>query len=318
MPQDLIITTTRWTIWYSDGTPPPGVGTLNNSTGSVVAFTALHAGRTEIYAVNSSVSSNETDKVRVTVNVPSKLGNVTNGTGNATSGNSTAVVNLDNGSINDTITIEEIGDPINGTKDRGNRIGIDDSKPVKGANVTVNRSIEAALNDAGGYVHIRIEYNESQLGNIGENTPYIYKFVNGTGWAKLVAGKPSYCTANGRNTTANYVWVNVTNCSTFLLTGSPRATSAPSGSSGGSGTYPPGWHETPTVTATKAPAASTTATVAPPGERVTPRPVKAKPAAAKTATPAAETAKNGAPGFTAVFAITGLLAVAYAMMRRRE
>jgi len=107
---------------------------------------------------------------------------------------------------------------------------------------------------------------------------------------------------------------------TFGLVGS-----IPTG--GGGGTYPPGWHETPTapVTATKAPAASVTATAtaAPPGERVTLRPTKAKPAAAKTAAPAAEgttagTAKKSAPGFTAVFVIAGMLAVAYAMMRRRE
>jgi PGF-CTERM protein len=55
---------------------------------------------------------------------------------------------------------------------------------------------------------------------------------------------------------------------------------------------------------------------------VTPAPTK-KTAAAKTTTPAAkETAAGkpakGAPGFTAVFVIAGLLAVAYAMMRRRE
>ena len=31
-----------------------------------------------------------------------------------------------------------------------------------------------------------------------------------------------------------------------------------------------------------------------------------------------ETSKKDAPGFTAVFAIAGLLAVAYAMMRRRR
>ena len=75
----------------------------------------------------------------------------------------------------------------------------------------------------------------------------------------------------------------------------------------------------PAVTATKAPAASATATTAPPGDKVTPAPTK-KPAVTKATAPAAEgtTAKNGAPGFTAVFAIAGLLAVAYAMMRRRE
>nr|QNO42370.1 hypothetical protein LFOPHFOE_00010 [Methanosarcinales archaeon ANME-2c ERB4] len=95
---------------------------------------------------------------------------------------------------------------------------------------------------------------------------------------------------------------------------------------GGGGTYPPGWFETPTpaVTATKSstPSTTATATAAPPGERVTPAPTKVKPAAAKATAPAAEGttaggAKNGAPGFTAVFVIAGLLAVAYAMMRRR-
>ncbi|MEA3323555.1 MAG: PGF-CTERM sorting domain-containing protein, partial [Euryarchaeota archaeon] len=65
-----------------------------------------------------------------------------------------------------------------------------------------------------------------------------------------------------------------------------------------------------------------TATVAPPGEQVTPAPTKTKPAASKAAAPAAEgttTGKptNGAAGFTAVFVIAGMLAVAYAMMRRR-
>ena len=97
---------------------------------------------------------------------------------------------------------------------------------------------------------------------------------------------------------------------------------------GGGGTYPPGWFETPTptVTATKAPAASVTATAtaAPPGEHVTPTPAstKTKPAAAETTVPAAEgttagDAKKGAPGFTAVFVIAGMLAAVYVMMRRR-
>jgi parallel beta-helix repeat protein len=157
--------------WY---TTPSGIGTLNATTGSVVNFTARHAGRTEIYAVNGSVSSNEAYKVWITVNAPPETEDVANGTGNATSGNSTAIVNLNNRSVNGTITIEEIGDPLNGTEDLGNRTGLGtDSEPIKGANVTVNGSIVAALNDTGGYVHIRIDYNESQLGNIDENTLYI-------------------------------------------------------------------------------------------------------------------------------------------------
>jgi len=221
--------------WY---TTPSGIGTFNATTGSVVNFTARHAGRTEIYAVNGSISSNTINSVWITVNAPPETGNVANGTGNATSGDSTAIVWLNNRSINGMIIIEEIGDPLNGTEDIGNRTGLGtDTEPVKGANVTVNGSIEVALNDMGGYVHLRIQYNESQLGNIDENTLYIYKFVNGTGWVKLVAGNPSYCTANGRNTTADYIWVNVTNFSTFLLAGTPTATPTPpsSGSSGGGG-----------------------------------------------------------------------------------
>ena len=74
------------------------------------------------------------------------------------------------------------------------------------------------------------------------------------------------------------------------------------------------------MTATKALAASATATAtdAPPGECVTPAPTK-KPAAAKATAPAAEGTtvaepKKGAPGFTVVFAAAGVLA---AMRRQR-
>jgi len=225
--------------WY---TTPSGIGTLNATTGSVVNFTALHAGRTEIYAVNGSISSNETDSVCITVNAPTEIEDVTNGTGNATSGNSTAIVNLNNKSVNGTITIKELGNPLNETEDIGNRTGLGtDSEPIKGVNVTVNDSIKAALNDTGSYVHIRIDYNQSQIDGLGidENTLYIYKFVNGTGWVKLVQGNPSYCIADGRNTTANYIWVNVTNCSTFLLAGTPTVEPEPTAtrrrSSGGGG-----------------------------------------------------------------------------------
>ena len=97
---------------------------------------------------------------------------------------------------------------------------------------------------------------------------------------------------------------------------------------GGGGTYPPGWGvtSTPTVTATQTPTASATgtATAAPPGESVTPRPTITKPTATATETAAGAVAtdaakkKPGLPGFTAVFAIAGLLAIAYVMMRRRE
>jgi hypothetical protein len=90
----------------------------------------------------------------------------------------------------------------------------------------------------------------------------------------------------------------------------------PSGGSSVEGTYPPGWFETPTpaVTSTKA-LANATATAAPPA------PTKKTASAKITATAAEGTTTKpakGVPVFAAVLVIAGLLAVAYAMMRRRE
>ena len=92
---------------------------------------------------------------------------------------------------------------------------------------------------------------------------------------------------------------------------------APSGGGGG-GTYPPGWDEpTPTVTATAVP--GVTPGVTPPEEAVT-TPTETAVAEETPSVVAEETPtkKKGIPGFTAVFAIAGLLAIAYAMMRRRD
>jgi PGF-CTERM protein len=136
---------------------------------------------------------------------------------------------------------------------------------------------------------------------------------------KLVSGSNN-CTANGRNTTANYIWANVTHLCDFGVGGSAPAGSSSSSGGGGGGAYPPGWFGTLTPTVT--------ATAPPPGERerelehVTSTSTKAKPAASKATASAAEgttagDAKKGAPGFTAVFAIAGMLALAYVMMRRR-
>jgi len=86
---------------------------------------------------------------------------------------------------------------------------------------------------------------------------------------------------------------------------------------GGAGTYPPGWFATPTVTATAVPGVTPTAT--PPEEAVT-TPTKPAVAEKTPVVPAVEapTKKKGIPGFTAVFAITGMLAVAYLVLRRIE
>ena len=306
-------------IW---GTVPSGVGTLNDTTGSAVNFTAAHAGRTEIYAMNGSVSSNATYKVWITVNTQTNTTQVLNGSATATSGDSTVVVKLNNTTAPGMISITELGDPINSTTANGSANGLGTGvKLIKGVNITATTTITTALDDPNNWIHIKIKYNESQRGNLDEDTLFIYKYVTGTDrWVKLVTGSNN-CTKNDRNTSANYVWANVTHLCDFGLGGSSTSpTPAPTrrSSSGGGGG---GWGGIlePTATATKTPTASATwtATATPPKELMTPRPTTTATETAVDETMA--TPKKGLlPGFTAVFMIAGLLAAAYLVMRRRE
>ena len=111
-----------------------------------------------------------------------------------------------------------------------------------------------------------------------------------------------------------------TNTATANITILAKPAPTPSGG-GGDGTYPPGWFGTPTPTPAVTPTAtpSSGVTPTPAGDRVTPTP--SKPAAAG-ATPTASAGegptKKGPPGFTAVVAIAGMLAIAYMVMRRRR
>ena len=101
---------------------------------------------------------------------------------------------------------------------------------------------------------------------------------------------------------------------------------------GGEGTYPPGWFETPTptvavtvtATTTKTPAeseanASADVTATPPDESVTPTPAATQAHAAAARGTATEPPKGqGLPGFTAVFATAGCLLAVYVVVRRRR
>ena len=295
------------------------VGNFTWVDNTTTSFTAEHVGVTNITASNSGVTSSP---VQVTVNAPTNNTAVHDGNATATSGDSTAIVKLGNVSVTGEINITEIGDPLNSATAKGSTAGLGTGvELIKGVSITASQTVTYALNDSNhtSWIHIKIEYGDSQLGNLDESTLFIYKYVNGSGWVKLVSGSNN-CTANGRSTAANYVWANVTHLCDFGVGGSALVGS--SGSGGGSGgTYPPGWFDTsaPTVTATKAPSA---ATVAPPSDEVMPAPTKAKPATTPatkvpmTKSPAAEDANKGMPGFTAVFVIAGMLAIVYAMMRR--
>nr|QNO43309.1 hypothetical protein EFIOKIJN_00001 [Methanosarcinales archaeon ANME-2c ERB4] len=272
-------------------------------------------GRAYQTASNGSVTSSQ---AQVTVN-----GETNNTTVDeekvfeATSGDATV-----NGTFNDNLTgwieITAIGNATNSPDvNKSNpRSGLEPKdKAVSGVTVNVSGDITRELEEGNGTIRIEICYNVTTLTALGidASTLAIWEYNSTTEtWVKLPSTRSGTC-----------VYVDVYHPYTFGLVGS-KAAPAKTPSGGRGGTYPSGWliTPTPTVTATKAPAAPASATTAPPGDKVTPAATNVKPEAAKTDAPAAEgttagTAKNDAPGFTAIFAIAGMLAVAYAMMRRR-
>ena len=169
----------------------------------------------------------------------------------------------------------------------------------------------------------------TDVGDIQESTLQIYWYNNVTSaWEKLQTG---HSKVNGvapvhvyaTLTTAGRIAANVSSLSTFGLIGTAITGGGgrPHGSGGGSGTYPPAT-PTPTVTATATPTASPGATT-PPGEKMTSAPAKSQaagttPAAGDEAAPAKPEKKGLLPGFEGVFAIAGLLAIGYVMMRRKR
>ena len=302
--------------WTCDS---PAVGTINSSG----LFTASGVGTATVTVSATYGGVTKTDAAVVNVSAPTETVHVTGDNFSEEIDAGTAADVTVNGTFENSITgsidITPVADP---EETVGSYAFTVDAEALIGLTVTPNATIAAELADDNGTIRIEICYNATELASkgISLSTLAIWRYNTTTSqWVKMVADTPP-CVANGRDD--NCVWIEVNNLSTFALVGTKTKITPSGGGSGGSGTYPPGWLGTPTVTATKAPAATTTATAAPPDDKATPAPTK-KPAVTKATTSTAEsttaeTAKNGAPGFTAIFAIAGLLAVAYAMMRRRE
>ena len=284
------------------------IGSLTPVNDTATKFTADHVGITYITASNGSVTSNP---VQVTVNAGTDNTTFANKTTfRARSGDANVTGNFKN-NVSGWINATARGNATNSSEvNQSNpRSGLGSGdKVMGGVIVNVSKTIRSGLDARNGTIRIEICYNATTLDarGIDASTLAIWKYDNDAEkWVKQSSTRSGRC-----------VYVDVNHLCTFALVGSKAISGSGSGSGG---TYPPGWGApTSAVTATKAPAA----TDAPPGERVTPASTK-KPAASKAATPAAEgttagtPAKNGAPGFTAIFAIAGLLAIAYVLMRRR-
>lgn len=136
--------------------------------------------------------------------------------------------------------------------------------------------------------------------------------INSTGDFEVDNAGTTEVYAKSGTKESNHVTVHV-NAPTVTTTATP--TPSPSGRRGDGLAYPA---VTPTVTATPTPTMAALPTVTPP--ELVPTPTKTAVAEETPTTPVKETPtkKKDIPGFTAVFAIAGLLAIAYVMVRRRR
>ncbi len=148
---------------------------------------------------------------------------------------------------------------------------------------------------------------------------YIYHYNTATSkWEQLTT------TASGTSGGMNWIEAEPNHLSTFATMGiTSDDGDDDGGSSGGQSTYPPSGGggfalptATPTATATPAATATAVRTAKP---AATKKPAaEAAPAAGDDATPAKPEKKGLLPGFEGVFAIAGLLAIGYVMMRRKR
>ena len=309
--------------WTCDSTD---VGTIDLSSG---LFTACGVGTATVTVTAEYEGATKTDTAIVNVSAPTETvsvdgDNFTEVSIDAGTAADIAVNGTFDNNVTGSINITPISDPeatVN-YEFTGNDVAL------IGLTVTPDANITAELANGNDTIRIEMCYNEAELAskNINPSTLAIWRF-DGTEWVKMVAGNAP-CVDNGRQDTC--VWIEVNNLSVFALAGIVTTSSDNSdnsgGGGGGSGTYPPGWLETPTatVTATQSSSSTTPDTTAT-AERTASQAATKKPTVKATtaqasgsgATPDAPE-KKGLPGFEGAIAITGLLSIAYVMVRRKR
>jgi len=281
-------------IWWSSSTY---VGTIDYAG----YFKAAHAGHTEVYARSGTKESNH---VIVYVNAPMNNTTLSSDDSFTLESDNANVSGIFDDPVNGSVAVQAIGNVTAATI-----VGLGDGYEfTSGAVVNVSEEVHTALVGGNGTVTIKLCVSDSELQAMGLARSNVQIYVYNAGkWVGLTTTRIGTTDCYTADISAYLSKVTVGIGST-----------APSSSSGGGGTYPPGWFGTPTPTPTATPPPE--ATPAPAGEGVTPSSAKSAAAGvAPTTAPVKETpTKKGIPGFTAVFAIAGLLAIAYMVMRRRR
>jgi hypothetical protein len=209
--------------WLINGTTVKA--TENGVTAASYTNTSAAAGVWNVSAVANNTNGTdmqtwiwkvaETSETNVTgtTNFMTTLGDV-NVTGNFT-GNLTGWVN-----------VTDMGDDLTASPDVNDStltagLGTEDTA-FGGVYIDASQSnLESELAAGNGSMRIELHYTDAELTALGitdETALEIYKFNSTSGEWEIVRTK-AYCTAYGNNTTANYLWVNVTELCTFTLVG---------------------------------------------------------------------------------------------------
>ena len=190
------------------------------------------------------------------------------------------------------------------------------------------------------WILLNVSYSDADVTNVKEDSLRLYRWT-GTEWGEI--------TGSGVNPAKNYVYANLTSFSQIAVFGdptikpTPTPTPAPRRGGGGGGSSGPcdtdgdGYGDIDEIIMGTDPYdpcdpdPTCIACLASIGGRVLPKPAvkpqatpklvptpEPAPTSRPAPTPVPEPEKPGIPGFEAVFAVAGLLAVAYLMRRRKK
>jgi PGF-CTERM protein len=284
--------------WWSSSTY---IGTIDYAGD----FEADHAGHTEVYAKSGAKESNH---VIVYVNAPMNNTTLSSDDSFTLESDNANVSGIFDDPVNGSVTVQAIGNVTAATT-----VGLGAGYVfTSGAIVNVSGEAHTALEEGNGTVTIKLCVSDSELRAMGLARSNVQIYVYNDS-----AGRVGLTTTRVGTTDCYTADISVYLSEVTVGIGSKPAPS-PSGG-GGDGTYPPGWFGTPAPTAVPTSTPPPGVTPAPAGGGVTPAPAKPAGAGKTPAVPAGEEpTKKDIPGFTAVFAIAGMLAIAYMVMQRRR
>jgi len=286
-------------------------GTIDYNTGNFTA-NQYRAGRTEVYAKSGA---KESKPVIVYVNALNNSTSFNDYNFTLKSGKATMTGTF-NSQVDGGATVKAVGG-VAGAASATVSVG-GGYKFTSGAVVTVNDGVHNALEAGNGTVTITLCVSDEELKAMGLARSNVQIYIcNGSEWIGLTAT---------RGGTDCYI-ADISGYLSEATVGigskpAPSSGGGGGGGGGGSGTYPPGWFGTPTPKPAVSPTATSQmgVTPTPVGEYVAPTSTRPAAEDATQTAPAKETPtkKKSTPGFPAVFAIAGMFAIAYMVLRQRR